>query len=59
MRRIRIDELKSGMIVAHTIMDCDGRILLRSGIQLNENYIKKLSELGHFQKRRGDYRHHH
>jgi HD-GYP domain-containing protein (c-di-GMP phosphodiesterase class II) len=46
MRRIRIDELKSGMIVAHTIMDCDGRILLRSGIQLNENYIKRLSEFG-------------
>lgn len=46
MRRIRVDELKSGMVVARTITDGDGRILLRSGIQLNENYIKRLSEFG-------------
>jgi hypothetical protein len=43
MRRIRISELNSGMIVARTITDSEGRILLRSGVQLNEHYIDKLS----------------
>jgi len=46
MRRIRINELKNGMVVARTITDSDGRILLRSGIQLNEGYIDKLRNLG-------------
>lgn len=46
MRRIRINELKSGMIVARTITDSEGRILLRSGIQLNESYIDKLRGIG-------------
>lgn len=46
MRRIRISELNSGMIVARTITDSEGRILLRSGVQLNEHYIDKLSALG-------------
>lgn len=46
MRRIRISELKNGMVVARTIIDSDGRILLRAGIQLNECYIEKLRNMG-------------
>ncbi len=46
MRRIRITELNSGMIVARTITDSEGRVLLRSGVELNENYIVRLRELG-------------
>ena len=46
MRKIRIDELKTGMVVARAIVDSDGRVLLYSGIQLNERYINKLRELG-------------
>jgi len=34
------------MIVARTIIDSEGRVLLRSGIQLNENYIDKLRSMG-------------
>ena len=46
MRKIRINELKTGMVVARAIVDSDGRVLLYSGIQLNERYINKLRELG-------------
>lgn len=46
MRRIRVKELKTGMIVARTITDSDGRILLRAGIQLSESFIERLHELG-------------
>lgn len=45
MRRIRINELNSGMIVARTIADSEGRILLRAGVQLDEKYIDKLRSL--------------
>lgn len=34
------------MVVARTIIDSDGRVLLRSGIQLTENYIEKLRSIG-------------
>lgn len=46
MRRVRVRELQSGMIVARTITDSDGRVLLRAGIQLNSSYIDRLLEMG-------------
>lgn len=46
MRRIRVRELKSGMIVARTITDSEGRILLRAGIELNEHFIERLQDTG-------------
>jgi HD-GYP domain-containing protein (c-di-GMP phosphodiesterase class II) len=46
LRRTAVKNLKNGMELARTIMSQDGRILLHSGIVLNETYIKRLIELG-------------
>jgi HD-GYP domain-containing protein (c-di-GMP phosphodiesterase class II) len=44
VRRITVQNLKSGMVVARAIFSSDGRILLHSGIILSNSYIKRLSE---------------
>jgi putative nucleotidyltransferase with HDIG domain len=46
MRRVKIAELKLGMIVARNIYDSDGRILLHTGVQLSDNYITRLNQMG-------------
>ncbi len=46
MRRISVDKLSSGMVLARTIYSSDGNILLNAGIKLKESYISKFSELG-------------
>jgi len=46
MKRVAVDSLKSGMIVARAIFNDDDRILLHSGIVLTNVYIKRLRELG-------------
>lgn len=46
MRRIYINEVKPGMIIARSIYSSEGRILLQTGIVLNDQYIARLEELG-------------
>ncbi len=45
MRQVTVHNLKSGMVVARAVFSSDGRILLHSGITLNNIYIKRLAEL--------------
>jgi HD-GYP domain-containing protein (c-di-GMP phosphodiesterase class II) len=45
MRRIAVQKLNPGMVVARAIFSSDGRILLHSGIVLSNSYIKRLCEL--------------
>lgn len=42
MRRIDLDQVQVGAILAKTIMTLEGKVLLASGIELNEEYIKRL-----------------
>jgi len=46
MKRVAVENLKSGMVVARAIFNGDGRVLLHSGVVLSNNYIKRLEELG-------------
>ncbi len=46
MRKVSINFLKPGMIVARSVYDSGGRLLLAAGITLTENFIKRLSEMG-------------
>lgn len=46
MRRVKIEELNFDMVVARNIYDSDGRILLHAGVELNENYINRLYQMG-------------
>ncbi|HHW39626.1 MAG TPA: HD-GYP domain-containing protein, partial [Syntrophomonadaceae bacterium] len=46
MRRVSINFLKPGMIVARSVYDSGGRLLLAAGIALTESFIKRLSEMG-------------
>lgn len=46
MRRIPVDRLKVGMIVAQAIYGADGNILLNKDMVLKASYIVRLKELG-------------
>lgn len=46
MRRIRIDKVVEGMILAKTIYSIDGNILLNAGIVLKRSYINRFKEIG-------------
>lgn len=46
MRVIPIDCIREGSILAKNIFDNDGRILLRKGVILNKNYLKKIKQIG-------------
>jgi len=46
VRRVAIEDLDCGMIVGRTVSGADGRALLTQNIQLSENYIEKLKNLG-------------
>lgn len=45
MRRILLENIKTGMRVAKPIYSADGRILLNAGLELRERYIDRLREL--------------
>ncbi len=45
VRRIPIEQLKPGMVIAKAIYNSDGGILLHSGIKLTETFINRLSSL--------------
>ncbi|MGE5396122.1 MAG: HD-GYP domain-containing protein [Chitinophagales bacterium] len=46
MRRVSLESVQPGMIVARTIYSSEGRVLLTAGMELSEKYIKRLFELG-------------
>lgn len=46
MRLVGIDEIKPDMELARNIYNADGRILLNSGVNLTQNYIIRLKNLG-------------
>lgn len=45
MKRVKVDELESGMVVARSIFSSDGRILLHAGVLLNQTYISRLKSI--------------
>lgn len=46
MRKIPLDYCREGMLLGRSIIDSEGVVLLRAGVELEEYYIKRLSELG-------------
>lgn len=46
MLRMRIEEVRSGMVTARAIYDSDGKVLLNAGVELKESYIIRLKQLG-------------
>ncbi|WP_127836500.1 HD-GYP domain-containing protein [Clostridium prolinivorans] len=48
MRLEFIDRVKDNEVLGKNILTNDGKILLKEGVRLNRNYIKKLKELGVF-----------
>ncbi|MDD2510275.1 MAG: HD-GYP domain-containing protein, partial [Syntrophomonas sp.] len=46
MKRVFMEELESGMVIARTIIGADGRALLTENTRLNETYIQRLQQLG-------------
>ncbi len=46
MEKVRIEELKPGMILAKTIYGIDGRVLVREQAQITSIILEKLRELG-------------
>lgn len=48
MRLVPIQYVKAGTFLAKTIYDDRGTVLLREGVKLTENYIKRVTQLGMF-----------
>jgi|GEM_PF-6931684 hypothetical protein len=46
MRRIHLDHLQPGMIIARTVVGVDGLALLTKNTRLTEMYIARLKKLG-------------
>lgn len=46
MLKMRIEEVRPGMVTARAIYDSDGKVLLNAGVELKESYIKRLKQLG-------------
>jgi len=46
MKKLPLDELKEGMILAKPIADASGRTLLAAGAVLSENYIGMMGKKG-------------
>lgn len=46
MRRLPLDSLRPGMIVARAILSAEGKVLLNKGVVLKPYYIERLRELG-------------
>jgi len=47
MQIVDVDDLKPGDIVARTLRAEDGRVLLGSGVELTESYIRTLRKKGY------------
>lgn len=48
MRLVPIESVREGCFLAKTIFDNNGRILLRDGVTLNSNLLKRVKQLGIF-----------
>jgi HD-GYP domain-containing protein (c-di-GMP phosphodiesterase class II) len=46
MRKILIDQVVDGMILANSILSPNGKVLLKAGVELNNSYLKRLKLLG-------------
>jgi len=46
MRKVPVDKVKEGMVLARTLYSNDGNILLNAGIILKNSYIAKFRDLG-------------
>jgi len=46
MRRIPLEYAKTGMKLGRSIIDSEGQVLLRMGVELEERYLVRLFELG-------------
>jgi HD-GYP domain-containing protein (c-di-GMP phosphodiesterase class II) len=46
VRRVSLDKIRAGAILAKTIITIDGKVLLASGMELTEEYIRKLQANG-------------
>lgn len=46
MRKIPLNYANEGMLLGRSIIDSEGNILLRAGVELDEYYINRLFELG-------------
>jgi len=46
MKKLRIELLQSGMVVAKDIMDITGKLLVAKGVTLSEQLIPRLSQRG-------------
>lgn len=46
MRKVLVDKVREGMVLARTLHSYDGNILLNAGIILKNSYIEKFSDLG-------------
>lgn len=46
MRKVLVDKVKEGMVLARTLYSYDGDLLLNAGIILKNSYIMKFKELG-------------
>jgi HD-GYP domain-containing protein (c-di-GMP phosphodiesterase class II) len=47
MRLVNIDYVEEGSILARPVRNAKGRVLLREGVALSENFLKKLKFLGY------------
>ncbi len=47
MRRVGINDVQPGMVLAKTIFSPNGNVLLSAGAELNPSYVKKLQSLGY------------
>jgi len=46
LRKVPLDYVTEGMILGRSIIDSEGNIWLRAGVELDETYINRLYELG-------------
>lgn len=46
MRRIHVDKVTEGMVLARAIYSVDGNILLNAGIKLKSSYVEKFKSIG-------------
>ena len=46
MRKVPVDLVKPGMYLARSIIDSEGVVLLRAGVELDELYLNRLRSLG-------------
>ena len=46
VRRIPLDYAKEGMLLGRSIIDSEGQVLLRAGVEMEDIYINRLYELG-------------